>query len=208
MPFRLAFDDSFAYTGTDGDFRPLPRLPLYLARSTDSVRPVGIEPVLDTGADHTVFDGAIVQPSKRMAAGALFFDATGHLLLVKPTYTTTWNIPGGVIETDESAKRGCLREVREELGLDVPIGRLIAVDYTSTDARSEEKLVFLFDGGVLDAPAIVRIRLPPDELSAYRLVLPEEAPAVVNDKMARRLPPALRAQRQGHTVYLHDGDEA
>ena len=147
-------------------------------------------------------------PKKRMAAGALFFDAAGRLLVVNPAYTDGWNLPGGAVEVDESPKEGCAREVREELGLDVPIGRLVAVDYTSTDAHGEEKLVFTFDGGTLDRATIERIVLPADKLSAFRFVAPEEAVTTVIEKMAGRLPCALCAHRDGRTAYTHDGEEA
>jgi ADP-ribose pyrophosphatase YjhB (NUDIX family) len=37
-----------------------------------------------------------------MAAGALLFDEDGRILLVEPTYKPYWEIPGGVVEADES----------------------------------------------------------------------------------------------------------
>jgi hypothetical protein len=61
--FRLDFDCGLSYIGTDIDSRPLPRLPIYVARPGDveTIPPIGIQPVLDTGAAHTAFDGAIVE---------------------------------------------------------------------------------------------------------------------------------------------------
>jgi hypothetical protein len=47
-----------------------------------------------------------------------------------------------------------------------------------------------------------------DELSAYRFMACEDAVAALIEKMARRLPLALRAYRDGCTVYLHDGEKA
>src|SRR4051794_41118953 len=90
-------------------------------------------------------------PRKRMAAGALFFDGRGRLLVVKPTYRSDdwYSIPGGVVEEDESPKAGCAREVREELGLEVPIGALLAVDYRPQEGQVTENLQFVFAGGVL-----------------------------------------------------------
>ena len=62
MPaLHLAFDCSFPYSGTESDFRPMPRLPLSIASPADANAIVGVEPVLDTGADYTVFDGRIAQ---------------------------------------------------------------------------------------------------------------------------------------------------
>lgn len=57
---------------------------------------------------------------KRMAAGALFRDVAGRVLLVEPTYKENWEVPGGAVEQDESPTAACRREVLEELGLDRP----------------------------------------------------------------------------------------
>lgn len=35
---------------------------------------------------------------KQIAAGVLFFDNKGELLIVKPSYKNHWSVPGGVIE--------------------------------------------------------------------------------------------------------------
>jgi len=65
---------------------------------------------------------------KRMAAGALFRDVDGRVLLVDPTYKPMWDLPGGAVEKEESPHAACRREVAEELGLDRPPGRVLVVD--------------------------------------------------------------------------------
>src|SRR5882724_3664785 len=66
---------------------------------------------------------------KRMAAGALFLDEDGRVLLVDPIYRETWDLPGGAVEAEESPQAACRREVAEELGLDRQPGRVLAVDW-------------------------------------------------------------------------------
>ncbi|HEX6445924.1 MAG TPA: GNAT family N-acetyltransferase, partial [Streptosporangiales bacterium] len=88
-------------------------------------------------------------PAKRVAAGALFVDAAGRVLLVEPTYKEVWDIPGGVVERDESPRDGCRREVREELGLDRPVGGLLCVDWELPARPKTEGVVLVFDGGIV-----------------------------------------------------------
>jgi 8-oxo-dGTP pyrophosphatase MutT (NUDIX family) len=40
-----------------------------------------------------------------------------------------WNLPGGGVETGESPWEGVIREVREEVGLDVAVDRLSGIYY-------------------------------------------------------------------------------
>ena len=68
-------------------------------------------------------------PKKRMGAGCLFFDEQGRVLLVRPTYKPVWEIPGGIVELNESPLQCCRREVQEEIGLARSIGDLLVVDY-------------------------------------------------------------------------------
>jgi 8-oxo-dGTP diphosphatase len=151
--------------------------------------------------------GGVVFPKKRVAAGALIFDAAGRLLLVKGTYgEKRWGVVGGVIEERESPRAGLAREVREETGLTLAIGRLLVVDHTSADERSDDSLQMLFDGGVLDAGQIAAIRLPAEELSEHGFFRVEDAVGMIGSaKLARRVPWALAARAEGRTEYLEDG---
>jgi len=60
-------------------------------------------------------------------------DSTGKkILLTKREDNSRWCLPGGQLESGESVTEACAREVLEETGLAVEVGRLIAV-YTSPD---------------------------------------------------------------------------
>nr|SBP00738.1 NUDIX hydrolase [Nonomuraea gerenzanensis] len=59
--------------------------------------------------------------------GAIIFDAAGRLLLVqrgRPPGQGLWSVPGGRLEPGESDEAGVRREVLEETGLHVVVGRL------------------------------------------------------------------------------------
>lgn len=70
-------------------------------------------------------------PKKRMGAGALFFNENNEMLVVKPTYKDHWSIPGGVVEENESPRIACIREVKEEIGLEIRELKFLCVDWTS-----------------------------------------------------------------------------
>lgn len=142
-----------------------------------------------------------------MSAGALFLDEERRILVVKPTYRAGWLVPGGVVEPHESPLAACLREVREELALEAQGDRLLCVEYESTDGGYIERINFVFFGGVLSAAQLQTIRIDGCEIEEYRLVSHAEAMAKLNPPLARRIALALRALRQGGTVYAEDGTE-
>lgn len=56
-----------------------------------------------------------------------------------------------MVERDESPRLACAREVWEEVGLALPIGPLLCVDYTARAGGVSEALQFVFWGGRLGA---------------------------------------------------------
>jgi 8-oxo-dGTP diphosphatase len=82
----------------------------------------------------------------RAAAGVLFTDACGRVLLVQPSYKRHWDLPGGEVELGESPRDAAAREVKEELGIVVVPGRLLVADMVvPTDGR-ETLAAFVFEG--------------------------------------------------------------
>ena len=144
-------------------------------------------------------------PKKRMGAGALFLDQEDRLLLVKPTYREYWLLPGGSIEEDESPLQGCIREVREELGLSLVLSRLLCLDYVSRRGNLSEGLQFVFAGGRLMQEQIAAITLPLEELSTFHFTPLAEAITQVSPRMGKRLPYCFQAFQEQTTIYLEEG---
>ena len=83
-------------------------------------------------------------PAKRVAAGALCQDAAGRVLLVEPTYKDVWELPGGMVEADESPLAACRRELREELGIEVTPACLAPFVFASHGYESFHLLMPLY----------------------------------------------------------------
>ncbi len=126
-------------------------------------------------------------PKKRMGSGALFFNQNNQLLLVEPSYKPTWEIPGGVVEANESPRDCCQREIAEELGLTLSVGRLLCVDYNPTTDSRLESLMFIFDGGQLSDQTISRISLQPNELVSFKFFERDQLPSNLSATLKARI---------------------
>jgi 8-oxo-dGTP pyrophosphatase MutT (NUDIX family) len=152
-------------------------------------------------------DYTVSLPAKRMAACALLFNQQQEWLIVKPTYRPEWLVPGGTVDADESPLTACKREIKEEIGLDLPVSQLLCVDYQSAHGSKTECMQFVFWGGVLTDAQIDSIQLPPDELSESRFVSPEVASQLLVPQLSQRLQFAAQARRENRIIYLEDKQE-
>lgn len=66
----------------------------------------------------------------RLAAYAVIVDDQERVLLAlfNQGPTPRWTLPGGGVELHETLEQGVVREVREESGYDVRLGRLLGID--------------------------------------------------------------------------------
>jgi 8-oxo-dGTP diphosphatase len=143
-------------------------------------------------------------PKKRISAGCLLFDEDQRLLVVNPTYKDTWEIPGGVVERNESPRDGVMREIMEELGIECLPTRLLCVDYSGESDSRTESLQFIFLGPKLTTDMIAAIRPAAGELSEYQLLEPPAAVKLLNKKLRRRVQHCLEAIKRQETLYLEE----
>jgi 8-oxo-dGTP diphosphatase len=138
-----------------------------------------------------------------VAAGVLFNDGNGRVLLVNPTYKDGWEIPGGYVEVGESPRAAAIREVKEELGLDIQVHDLLVLDWAPHPMEGD-KLLIIFDGGQLDEETLSKISFPDGELSAAHFFDTSELETVLPDRLAKRV---YRAARGSHSRFLEHGEE-
>ncbi|MEU2657052.1 NUDIX hydrolase [Streptomyces sp. NPDC007325] len=137
-------------------------------------------------------------PRVLAASAALFRDARGRVLVVEPNYRDHWALPGGTVESDagETPRQGARRETAEEIGLDVPLGPLLAVDWSHGTGRPPI-VAYLYDGGVLAEERFAEIRLQEEELLSWKLIEPSEVPAHLPGSLGLRVLAGLRALADG-----------
>lgn len=151
-------------------------------------------------------DDQIATP--RAAAGALFVDAAGRVLLVKPTYKRGWDIPGGYVAPGEPPLAACRRELAEELGRTWPVQpQPLVVDWAPA-ANEGDKILFVFDGGTLPDGALASATFTDGEIGDARLVDAETLDDYVPDRLARRLRLALQAREQHRIIYAEHGEQS
>lgn len=148
-----------------------------------------------------VTDPAELFATPRVAAGALFFDDQGRVLLVHPTYKDTWDLPGGYVEHGESPAAACSRELREELGVDRQPSSLLSVDWAPSGSEGD-KLLFLFDCGELSADDELEIQTDGQEISEWRWVALDDLDTYVIDRIAKR----VRSTTNEKAIYLENGE--
>lgn len=149
---------------------------------------------------------------KRMASTAFFRDEEGRVLIVNPVYKEPWELPGGAAEADESPNAACRREVAEELGLDRPPGRVLAVDWVPARTIGPDQVhlpdgvTIVFDGGVLSLEDAGEIVLVDGELSGFEFVTADQAAERVTPLLARRIAACLEAVAAGTVATLENGN--
>ena len=139
-------------------------------------------------------------PGVVIAAGALITDPVGRVLLVKPNYRDHWTLPGGICEHGEPPHLGCAREIAEEIGLELGVGALLAIDWAQPYGPEARPVMhFLFDGGALEDSA--GIVLQREELDDFRFTDPAEVSGYLAPYGVRRVAAALAGRATGAAVY-------
>lgn len=143
-------------------------------------------------------------PGVVAAAGALIRDGAGNVLIVKPSYRDHWTLPGGICEFGEPPQAGCAREVAEEIGLNLPVGRLLSVDWQPPQpvygAAARPAVYFIFDCGTLRA--LSGVRLQADELDDCQFATEAALRDLLAPLALPRVRAAIAARKSGCVRYV------
>lgn len=128
-----------------------------------------------------------VMPRKRLIAHVLMRDAEQRILLCRTTFKEDWELPGGIVEPGETPRDGAIREVAEELGLDLDVGHLLIMDWMPPHLGWEDACELIFDGGTVTDDDLAGFTLDGHEIAEVRLVSLAEAADLVTPISHRRL---------------------
>jgi 8-oxo-dGTP diphosphatase len=143
-------------------------------------------------------------PKKICSAGVLFTNAENEILLLEPTYKDAWEIPGGVVEQQESPRLAAMREVKEEIGLNMTITKPLCIDYKPFKDSPHDAFHMIFDGGTLSPEQIKAIQLDPNEIKSIRFISLDDLPHYTTSGKCRRLAAALAARENNTLYYLEN----
>jgi 8-oxo-dGTP diphosphatase len=109
-----------------------------------------------------------------------------------------------VLSRLEAAPVACGRECREELGIEIPIGRLLVIDHQNDGGETGDSIMFVYDGGSI---ALERLTQPTNnpEVRALAFVNPTDLDCVTIPRLANRIRSALAARTDGTVNEAVDG---
>ncbi|CAN5141144.1 hypothetical protein BH20ACT5_BH20ACT5_03000 [soil metagenome] len=119
-----------------------------------------------------------------LGVNAVIVDADGWVLLALRNRPPIWNLPGGSVEPGETPWDAAVREVREEVGVEVAVERLTGLYDRSPDG--DPVLVFLcrlLTGQPATSAEAVRVEW----------FAPDRLPEPINPYQPQRIADAVRA---------------
>jgi 8-oxo-dGTP diphosphatase len=138
----------------------------------------------------------IETPRHSVSVAAAIVAPDGRMLATKRCDTGAWELPGGVLELDETFTDGVIREVREETGLTVEPERLSGV-YKHMNAGI---VALVFRCRVVDGHVS-----PTAEADEIAWLTPGEIQEHMTEAFAIRLLDALDNSGSEPHVRVHDG---
>ncbi|MGH3627296.1 MAG: NUDIX hydrolase, partial [Sciscionella sp.] len=144
-------------------------------------------------------------PRKHVIVQGVARDHGGRVLLCQLVYKPEWDLPGGIIDPGESPAGALAREIREELGLELPVGGLLAVNWLPPWKGWSDACQIVFDLGGYDESLTEQMILQAREITAVHWCAPGAAARHVAPYLATFLPVVLAAADTGVPVYLEAG---
>ncbi|CAI6087315.1 NUDIX hydrolase [Cohnella sp. JJ-181] len=94
------------------------------------------------------------------------------VLAVKNVSNSSWSLPGGSVEEDETLEQAAIREVKEETGLDVKVSGIAAINECKFKKSDHHAIFFVFNAEVVGGGIAIQ---RPEEIAEIRWIEVERA---------------------------------
>lgn len=89
-------------------------------------------------------------------------NSKSKVLVVKNVGNSSWSLPGGAVEKDETLEQAAIREVKEETGLDVKVFGIVAINECIFKKSGNHVIFFVFRAEIVGGNEFIS---RPDEIS-------------------------------------------
>lgn len=140
-------------------------------------------------------------PRLRSASGVLI-RKSDRVLIVRTSYREGWEIPGGVVEANESPIEAAKRECLEEIGVEVQISRLLLVAHTVDRSFKGDAVHFIFEAELISDD----IKIDGREIIDFCFATREDCRRLLHERVAERVERILALANE-EVVYMESLSE-
>jgi ADP-ribose pyrophosphatase YjhB (NUDIX family) len=121
------------------------------------------------------------QPQKMIVVKVIIRSDQGNILLAKPSYKKSWQLPGGGVDDSESPEDAVVREVQEELSLAISKDGLYL---KGTIYKQDEELLFLMYEASEVIPEDTKLKVEKGEITDFQFVSVDAVAPFISDYYA------------------------
>lgn len=130
-------------------------------------------------------------------AYSLIIDETkSKVLAVKNQGNSTWSLPGGAVEREETIEQAAVREAKEETGLDVKVFGIVAINECIFEKEQEHAIFFTFSSEIIGGTIEIK---RPEEITEIAWLELDEA-----DKLMPYYKHGIKSLIGGNEIPYYD----